>query len=341
MTQEEINKFLLSLYREIPERSFDDYMRYAFDQLSSIFRFESGWIGHGSLSEDGGMKFEGVNLYHQPLEKLIEYKNIAHLDLLAIRTAKSPGHVHVWNVEDALPSQKKFAPMRDLSRRYDLRHTLTLAIIDSDPIKNSGEESGLYDQSVSAGISLARCSINDPFTQNDKKLAAFLIPHFAQVRAMKLKIDEAKGNGSTLNEWQIFSNMDGCLVSCPDPARILLQMEWPQWDPPVLPTVLLDSLKSSNFLKFVGKYIAVSGVFIGGALILRLSLRSSEFLLTKAQRDVVGYIINGLANKEVAKKLNLSDNTVRNHLAAVYRKLGVRNKTELSLRWKSSPASRD
>lgn len=339
MTQEEISQFLLTLYREIPERSFDDYMEHVFDLMSDTFRFESGWIGHGSLSGDGAIKLEGVNLYNQPLEKLLEYKNIAHLDTLAIRTAKNPGQVHTWNVDDALPNQKKYLPMRDLCRRYDLQHTLTLAIISGDPSINFDQKTTSITKLFSAGISLARSSVNDPFTEHDKKLAALLVPHFAQVRTMKLKMSTPQ-RATILNEWQVFSSLDGCVVSCPDEARTLLQLEWPQWDPPALPAELMECLKSSDALKFLGRYIAVSGACVGRSLILRICSRSVDFLLTSAQREVVDHVVNGLGTKEVAKKLNLSDYTVRNHLAAVYKKLGVRNKTELAMRWCASPASR-
>ncbi len=39
-------------------------------------------------------------------------------------------------------------------------------------------------------------------------------------------------------------------------------------------------------------------------------------------------IASGATNPEIAKRLHLSTHTVKGHTSAVYRKLGVRNRTE-------------
>lgn len=340
MTQEEISHFLFLLYRELPDRDFEDYISSAFGRLAKILRFESGWIGHGTLSSEGAFKSEGINLYNQPKEKLLEYKKIAHLDTLAINTLKIPGRVHAWNVEDSLPDNEIFQPMRDLVHRFDLRHTLTLAMLDDSDPANCEVESMICGRKISAGISFARSSLNNPFSESDQRLATLLLPHFVQLRAMKMKMTACQGLASTTNEWQVFSSLNGCLIACPDGAREVLQKEWPQWEPPILPGSLVECLQSSAETKYLGRFITVVGIKIGASLILRICMRSAEYTLTAAQREVVVHIVNGLANKEAAKLLNISDYTVRNHLVAIYRKLGVRNKTELAMRWNASPASK-
>lgn len=54
--------------------------------------------------------------------------------------------------------------------------------------------------------------------------------------------------------------------------------------------------------------------------------------LTEAERRVAIAVSAGLSNREVADTLFLSVRTVESHLGAVFRKLGVRNRTELALR---------
>jgi PAS domain S-box-containing protein len=50
--------------------------------------------------------------------------------------------------------------------------------------------------------------------------------------------------------------------------------------------------------------------------------------LTARERDVLGLIYEGLADKEIAARLKLAPNTVRNHVAAVYSKLNVHSRSE-------------
>jgi PAS domain S-box-containing protein len=50
--------------------------------------------------------------------------------------------------------------------------------------------------------------------------------------------------------------------------------------------------------------------------------------LTARERDVLGLICEGLADKEIASRLNLALNTIRNHVATVYSKLDVHSRAE-------------
>ncbi len=55
-----------------------------------------------------------------------------------------------------------------------------------------------------------------------------------------------------------------------------------------------------------------------------------EDLLTAREREIVRQVAFGLHNTEVATRLTISPGTVRKHLEHVFRKLGVRRRTELS-----------
>jgi DNA-binding NarL/FixJ family response regulator len=48
--------------------------------------------------------------------------------------------------------------------------------------------------------------------------------------------------------------------------------------------------------------------------------------LTPRQRDVLGLLIEGRSNKEIARALDLGQGTVKIHLAALFRHLGVHNR---------------
>jgi DNA-binding CsgD family transcriptional regulator len=55
-------------------------------------------------------------------------------------------------------------------------------------------------------------------------------------------------------------------------------------------------------------------------------------ILTPREREVLGFICEGHSDFEMSRKLNLSENTVRNHIASLYRKIGV-NRRSAAIIW--------
>ena len=51
-------------------------------------------------------------------------------------------------------------------------------------------------------------------------------------------------------------------------------------------------------------------------------------LLTRRELDVLGALGEGLSNKAVARRLGISQHTVKFHLESLFRKLGVTSRTE-------------
>ena len=53
--------------------------------------------------------------------------------------------------------------------------------------------------------------------------------------------------------------------------------------------------------------------------------------LSARQRDVFELIVRGLSNKEIARTLNLAEGTVKIHVAALFRKLGVQRRSAVAI----------
>jgi DNA-binding NarL/FixJ family response regulator len=58
------------------------------------------------------------------------------------------------------------------------------------------------------------------------------------------------------------------------------------------------------------------------------SLAELPELLTRREREVLQMLAAGLANKEIAARLNISDHTAKFHVAAILGKLGAATRTE-------------
>jgi two-component system NarL family response regulator len=53
--------------------------------------------------------------------------------------------------------------------------------------------------------------------------------------------------------------------------------------------------------------------------------------LNRSQIAILRLIVKGYSNKEIAKEIHLSENTVKTHLQAIFSKLGVRNRVEAAM----------
>jgi DNA-binding NarL/FixJ family response regulator len=59
--------------------------------------------------------------------------------------------------------------------------------------------------------------------------------------------------------------------------------------------------------------------------------RRNEYSLTQREHDILALLAEGRSNRDIAGGLYLSEKTVKAHLAAIFRKLGVTNRTQAAM----------
>jgi two-component system, NarL family, nitrate/nitrite response regulator NarL len=57
-------------------------------------------------------------------------------------------------------------------------------------------------------------------------------------------------------------------------------------------------------------------------------VRGPGGMLTPREREILGHLVSGMTNKEIARALALQEITVKLHVRSIFRKLGVRNRVE-------------
>jgi DNA-binding NarL/FixJ family response regulator len=63
----------------------------------------------------------------------------------------------------------------------------------------------------------------------------------------------------------------------------------------------------------------------------RTSQASRDFGISSREMQVVTHVVAGYTNKDLGRKLGISEQTVKHHLTNIFDKLGVSNRLELVL----------
>lgn len=78
--------------------------------------------------------------------------------------------------------------------------------------------------------------------------------------------------------------------------------------------------------------VAAEGEIVAPRRLLEYLINHEEHTdlgaLTARQREILSLVVEGLSNAEIGKRLYLSESTIKQHLRAAYKALGVKNRTE-------------
>lgn len=156
----------------------------------------------------------------------------------------------------------------------------------------------------------------------------------------------------------------------PPPAVVLLDLKLPGMDgmtglsllrdaSPTTPVVVLSATEEGSSVrqaitqgamgyipKSSGSDVIANAIrlVLAGGIYLPLSVMEEpaaasaaepavgEIVLTRRQREVLELLAHGSSNKEIASTLDLAENTVRVHVAAILKSLEARNRTEAGYR---------
>ncbi|MBB1343818.1 response regulator transcription factor [Pseudoalteromonas sp. SR44-5] len=109
----------------------------------------------------------------------------------------------------------------------------------------------------------------------------------------------------------------------------------------------VEAFASKVIIEQVAETVISGGIWLPGQLLSNLvgvlSKQSISYqhacdltLLTKREHQVVDIVVTGASNKMVAKQLNITERTVKEHMSSIFNKLKVRDRMQLMLAVKGS-----
>ncbi|MGE5452898.1 MAG: LuxR C-terminal-related transcriptional regulator [Acidobacteriota bacterium] len=136
-----------------------------------------------------------------------------------------------------------------------------------------------------------------------------------------------------LSEHQGLQTLDSWRAMAPQIPVVVLSAD----DRPEVVMAAIDGGASGFIPKTVQARVmqeALTHVLAGGVYLPEWqALRGGEIAeqgwgFSGRQADVLRLLVEGKANKEICRMLDLSESTVKTHLAAIFRKLGVNSRTQ-------------
>ena len=112
--------------------------------------------------------------------------------------------------------------------------------------------------------------------------------------------------------------------------RQLALREWPHWRGPHLPGPLQELIAAGARSAAMPVCSVARQSRLADMTLVQLRERHAMDDLPERMRQVARLAAAGHSNKRIATMLDISPNTVRNHLAEAYERLAVKNKAEMA-----------
>ena len=312
-----LSRLLLDLHRGARDIAADCFQHWALERLRRDLHFDSAIWASGAGSDQGPI-FHSIHLQHLPAQLLLDYEPLKPHDRLFAQCMAMPGVTIRADGRIDLP--EIFQPYLD---RYKLAQGLCTMTMD--------EATALL-----TGVSLYRSDHAHAFSDDEAALMNAVFPHLQETESRNklLRLQEEAHSRSPAQAGAGYAACDGKgLLRYVDDAfcRAMLS-EWPDWRGPWLSGELRDVVLQRSKEVLVGKSSVASSKSLGVLWLLQLRRRRLQDELPVRLREVAELAVQGLTHKQIAENPRIAPGTARNHLALLYRRMGVTSKTALAAR---------
>lgn len=189
---------------------------------------------------------------------------------------------------------------------------------------------------TAAALRFERCSSNSPFDAKERDILTLFA---SQACGAWRGAEQASLLRQLCRSSHVAALVDGHGFVRAVSGRFYaaLRSSWPEWQDDRVPIPLRTALPPGRALEQRGQRWNIEGV--GGLLLVTVRPVGAMAALTERERAVAAAVLDAGSQRVAAQRLRISSNTVRNTLARIYAKLGVRDRVELAMRFRPELAS--
>ena len=301
-----ISDFLLELYRDARRQRPDVFQKNTLAHLREFVTFDFGGWGGGTRDS---REVSEVIMLDQSQGLFRDWSAVAEIDGYCDLALRRLNHTVLF---DDIPDFRESTAYNEHWRRFDARNMV--ATIMAEPI----------DGYVSF-VGLCSADTTCRYGESQRALKQMLMPHVSN--ALHSSRENQVLEAETTDEGVGLITSAGVILASRMPFAHLLRDEWARPDPRTLAAILPTGPAGSVWR---GRSIQLRIEPIGPYFLLRARPRNDLDMLPPREQQVAEHFGRGMTHKEVARTLSIAPSTVRNHLAQIYEKLGIRDKGELA-----------
>jgi DNA-binding CsgD family transcriptional regulator len=330
-----LNQCIAQLY-QLAHHERVNFRQQALAQVKAVIPFDAAVWANGSHEPHRIHMSYVYNMSEKLLALYNSSKVFIEQDFVRSTAVAKPDHA--VTITDIYPRDvfEQMLTYKLLCRPFGIEQALGIAHHDT--------RTGLIDY-----MALWRRSKTQEFNEHEKQSVALVWPHLLAADGMWLTNNLVDSTRGQVARYVGMLDQYGVLRVTGVGMTEQLAKHWPDWQGPILPAPLLtlvEKVKQSGSLESLQWSTGVrysvepySCPMNGKAHKLHVHCDVELAKLSKAEAKVAVPYAQGLTHKEIAKQMDLAPGTVRNHAQSILKKLGLRNKSELSIKLGRPPNS--
>lgn len=313
--QLKMSQYIAMIYKQSRQMNINDFRLFCFNNLHNIIDFD-GALWFDRRDNDLAFNDSGTFLYQLPetfMQNYSKYISRTYLneDPIALYAAKNPNIA--FNINDVFETREAFYQSEMYThhcKKFQQNDILATLYFSGSAQKMQG-------------VALYKFNTEQFFSNKDKSIKSILDPHFYETMSINI----------LTNFDRICSSDDMCRAITDIHGNILeaendFLRKLERHNNSSITNIAIPSLQDNlPIMHYLADGTEIKLQLKDTLVLIELSNQVDlTNILTAKQLEVYQFLKEGLSDKAIAKKLNISVFTVNNHLKNIYQRLGTKNR---------------